>query len=392
MLTAALVIQEVLARAKAENYLAQGLRNLNSVLSDLCEGHDLGLARGLFNFNFNPGLTSMFGSGPYPLPLDYLRTSGSSGADGATKSAWYLYPAPAFPAGQPMPLVPVDLGRFDQYPVLNSQGIPAVIATDMGGPLTDRIVLSTGAWLNGTSTAVLPITDATPTGLVSGLGAAGEGITPGTTVVAATPFVLSATGVTAANSAVITGLTSVAGVLPGMLLGDVGNAAIPPGALVQSVDSPTQITMTVPATQTIAADAMAFSGWVVTLSKQSTGALHNASVFFGIAPNAYVYPPPVGAYPVSIRFQRKMPPIIDTSKVPWFPSEGYLIRETTARMMETTDDTRANELHMRAKDDLRQYLDLSDDKTNRAQTVQMDASRYGPGVGGRLRITKVAGW
>ena len=115
-------------------------------------------------------------------------------------------------------------------------------------------------------------------------------------------------------------------------------------------------------------------------------------MFFGIAPVAYIYPPPVGSYPATIRYQRKMPPITDTSKVPWFPNEGYLIRETTSRMMETTDDTRANELHQRASEDLRKYLDLSDDKTNRAQTVQLDASRYGPGSGSRLKITKVAGW
>ena len=34
--------------------------------------------------------------------------------EGVTKSAWFLYPAPSFPNGQPMPLVPIDLGEFDE--------------------------------------------------------------------------------------------------------------------------------------------------------------------------------------------------------------------------------------------------------------------------------------
>ena len=79
-----------------------------------------------------------------------LRTSGSSGSEGVTKSAWFLYPAPAFPNGQPMPLVPIDLGEFDLYPQLNAQGIPSTIATDMS---QQRIVLSTSASLTAGSTS-----------------------------------------------------------------------------------------------------------------------------------------------------------------------------------------------------------------------------------------------
>lgn len=392
MLTAASILEEVLERAKAPNYRTQALRALNAVLSDLAEQHDFALARGVFTFNFNPALVTMFGSGPYSLPLDYLRTSGSSGAEGVTQSAFFLYPAPSYPQGQPMPLVPIDLGRFDMYPQIDAQGIPSVIATDMGGPLTNRIVLSTTLWLNGTSTAILdPAIDATQI-LALGLGVAGEGIVPGTALDAVAGFGGSTTGNTVSGSAIVTGLVSTTGVLPGMSVSDTGNAAIPLGAIVLTVDSPSQVTISAAATQSITADAINFSGWVLTLSKTATMSIRAASVFFGIAPVAYVYPPPVGSYPATIRYQRKMPPITDTSKVPWFPNEGYLIRETTSRMMETTDDTRANELHMRASEDLRKYLDLSDDKTNRAQTVQLDASRYGPGSGSRLKITKNAGW
>jgi hypothetical protein len=35
---------------------------------------------------------------------------------------------------------------------------------------------------------------------------------------------------------------------------------------------------------------------------------------------------------------------------------------------------------------------MVDDTRNRAQTVQMDARRYGNGSGRALRITKASGW
>ncbi len=165
--------------AKTPGFVDQGNDNLNAILGDLCQEYDLALARQIFTFNFNPSLATLFGSGPYPLPLDYLRSSGSSGAEGATSAAWFLYPAPSFPAGQSMPLVPIDLGEFDRFPQLPSPSLPTMIATDMGGPLTSRVVASTEAvTVSGSTTLVV----ADPTGLYDGLAMAGEGIVPGTTI------------------------------------------------------------------------------------------------------------------------------------------------------------------------------------------------------------------
>ncbi len=315
MLTASAIITRANQIAKAAGMSSQGLDGLNIVLGELCQHEDFALARGLFQFNFNPALITLFGSGPYPLPLDYLRTSGSSGSEGVTKSAWYLYPAPSFPSGQPMPLVPIDLGEFDQYPQLNAQGLPSVIATDMGGPLTQRIILSTTASLTANGTAG---TVASAAGLYSGLSMAGEGVQPGTTIT-------------------VSGLN---------------------------------ITLSLPATATSTA----------------------ASVFFGIAPVAYVYPAPVGPYPVSIRYQRMMPQIWDISRYPWFPDEDYLVEKLAARMMPITGDSRKAEYDTSAERTLGKYKNLADDKTNRAQTVVMDPRRYGNGAGQKLRITKQAGW
>ena len=318
MLTAQRIIADASQIAKVRGYFTQANDMLNAILSDLCQTTDLALARGQFDFNFNPGLTSLFGSGPYPLPLDYLRTSGSSGARGITKSAFYLYPAPAFPAGQPIFMTPIDLAEFDLFPKLPSQSTPQLWATDMGGPLTQRIILAT--WMVTTSGS----TTATPAsliGLVAGLAVAGEGIVPGTTVVSvgATDIVLSVAP-TATNTA--------------------------------------------------------------------------ASVFFGIAPVAYVYPAPLGSYPVTVRYQRQMPPLYDLTRRPWFPMDGYLIDKLAAKMMAFSDDAREAGRDAKANDELARYLGLKDDNTNRSQSVQLDGRNYGQsGLGGRnLRSTKTIGW
>lgn len=319
MLPAARLIANANQIAKGKGFIQQGLEGLNSILSDLCEQHDLGLACGTFNFNFDPSLAgTLFGSGPYPLPLDYLRTAGALGARGQTKSAWYLYPAPAFPAGQPLYLTAVDLAEFDLMPKLPSQSTPELWATDMSGPLTQRIVLTTTMSVTAGSPTAAP---ADTTNLAGGLGVAGEGILPGTTI----------------------------------------------------------LSMALPN---------------ITLSQPATATILSASVFFGIPPNGYAYPAPLGNWPVTIRYQRKMPPLVDTSQIPWFPNEGYLINKLAAYMMAFTGDSRIDAFNARAARELGQYLGLSDDKTNRSQAVQLDPRMFGQGgAGGRnLKNTKTMGW
>ncbi len=130
-----------------------------------------------------------------------------------------------------------------------------------------------------------------------------------------------------------------------------------------------------------------------TMSQPATGTNLTASVFFGIPPVGYAYPPPLGAYPVTIRYQRKMPPLTNTGQIPWFPHEGYLIRELAGRMMETSDDGRQAAMLALASAELRRYLNLADDKTNRSQPIQLDPRRYGGGSAyDRARMTKQQGW
>lgn len=313
MRTVANIIAQALRIAKVPNYTADALDTFNTILSDLCQSNDFALARGLFQFNFDPTLSTNFGSGPYALPLDYLRASGSSGEAQKT-FFWTLN-------GVPYPMVPCDLSEFDmQVQQVQQASYPWLWATDMGGPLTDRIVLVTTASLTAGNTSGTVISN---TGLATGQAMAGEGVAPGTTIT--------------------------------------------------------------------------LSGLNITLSRPATATNVSASVFFGIAPTAYAYPPPSGSFPVTIRYQRMMPPIQNTAKIPWFPDEGYLVEELAGRMMQESDDTRVtefigNDRHSgRAGRRLARYISQMDDKRNRPSTVELDRRRFGP-TWTNLKNTKTIGW
>jgi hypothetical protein len=386
MLTAGQIIGEAGQRAKVPGYVTQGLQNLNAVLSDLCQHHDFALARGVFNFNFNPSLATMYGSGPYPLPLDYLRTSGTSGATGAQRSAWYLYPTPAFPSGQPMYMTPIDLAEFDGYPQFPSQSLPELWATDMGGPLSQRIVSSQIAILGGGTLIGLSDTSR----LSSGMAIAGDAILPGTTISSVAGFSLVTTG-DSHTSTLIDNIPSTVGVVVGQ---PVRGGQIPPYTYVAAIPGGgTSVTLSQAAFGTQVGTDLVFEGGAATLSRAPTIAIAQASVFLGIAPVGYAYPPPLGNYPVTIRYQRQMPPIVDLNTVPWFPDEGYLITATAARLTEISDDARTDQMEARAARRMQKYLELSDDKTNRAQQIQLDQRTYGGGTPyARARNTKIAGW
>jgi hypothetical protein len=184
-LTAGQIIAIATEAAHCPNKQAQAQLLLNAILSDLAQERDFALARRQFVFTFAPGVISSgllpatppssFGSGPYQLPLDYLRMSGSSGSSGSQKSfIWWLN-------GVPYPVIPVDLAEFDlqvQQPGLNSY--VWLEATDMSSPISDRIQQATTGDVTANSTAVANI--ANMVRLAPGLGVAGQGIVPGTTL------------------------------------------------------------------------------------------------------------------------------------------------------------------------------------------------------------------
>src|SRR5215469_1199255 len=142
----------------ANGYAIQATSELTGILGDLCEDYDFAAARGIFQFNFNPFLTTNFGSGPTALPLDYLRTSGSSGSTGAQRSTWWTL------QGVPYPMIPCDLAEFDmQVQQAGLQSYPWLWATDM----SQRVIA-----LSTTGNLVPPVA-------ASGLPAEGGGILPG---------------------------------------------------------------------------------------------------------------------------------------------------------------------------------------------------------------------
>ena len=163
--------------AKASGFTAQAAQLLNEISTDECETYDYAAARGVFFFNFNPtlinplpGQEQLFGAGPYPLPLDYLRTSGSSGSNPQKSVFWVLDGVTYF-------AFPIDLSEFDeQTQQAGLQNFPYWFATDMSQRV---IVLSTNGATHGDTTldGLLSVAGVQP-----GMTVLGPGIPPLTTI------------------------------------------------------------------------------------------------------------------------------------------------------------------------------------------------------------------
>ena len=93
-----------------------------------------------------------------------------------------------------------------------------------------------------------------------------------------------------------------------------------------------------------------------------------------------------------MRYQRLMPPLIDFSRIPWFPNQEILLERLTAALMSGADDARREGFYARADKLLGDYDTLADDKTSRAQTVVMDQNSFRSASRRGLRITKQVGW
>lgn len=111
-------------------------------------------------------------------------------------------------------------------------------------------------------------------------------------------------------------------------------------------------------------------------------------------PVMYVWPPASGSYPVTARYYKKMPDIATpetSATTPWFQNQQFLIQELAARLMDITDDDRADKMHMRALETLLAFLKMKDDSEGRVAQVQLDRRRFGTDYS-RLPNTKNMGW
>lgn len=115
-------------------------------------------------------------------------------------------------------------------------------------------------------------------------------------------------------------------------------------------------------------------------------------------PIMYVYPPPSGDYPVTVRYLREMPNIVtpeSSDSVPWFPNQSYLITRLAGELMRITDDSRMSQFlgdgDEGAQGILTRYLKMKDDKNSRSQNVSLDRRRFGRNFT-NLPNTKNIGW
>jgi len=117
-----------------------------------------------------------------------------------------------------------------------------------------------------------------------------------------------------------------------------------------------------------------------------------------VQPQMYVWPPPAGGYPVTARYQRQMPDIINpstSSAIPWFPHQNYLTTRLAGELMKLTNDKRIGEYlgdgPLGAQGLLDRYLKLANDDEDRAKRVTLDRRFFSNGYF-RLKNTKQIGW
>lgn len=114
----------------------------------------------------------------------------------------------------------------------------------------------------------------------------------------------------------------------------------------------------------------------------------------GDPPAVYFWPPPSGAYPITLRYQPQMADIAtpeSSSTVPWFPNFQYLITRLSAEVMRITDDTRQRDYDDQATNQLDKYLKMKDDSEGRAKTVKLDRRWFNNNFS-NLPNTKTIGW
>ena len=165
------IVRIALRTAKAPNFTQDANSLLNAILAQLCQENDFDAAKQAFNFTFTGAtapignLNAQLASGPFKLPVDYLRA----------KIGDILY----FPQGLanfPLKLTPIDLAEFDALvQQAGFQNFPVFWTTDMSAASP---MLTTTGNTNGTTTLSGL---ASTTNLGASGGVAGPGIVPGTT-------------------------------------------------------------------------------------------------------------------------------------------------------------------------------------------------------------------
>lgn len=107
----------------------------------------------------------------------------------------------------------------------------------------------------------------------------------------------------------------------------------------------------------------------------------------------WFWPPPNIPLAITVRYQGQQPDIAvaeNSTTVPWFTNQRFLIKRLTADLGAMAGDQRAQTWSEEADHMLRNYLAMSDDKEGRSMTVPLDPNRFR--VTANLKPTKITVW
>lgn len=101
------------------------------------------------------------------------------------------------------------------------------------------------------------------------------------------------------------------------------------------------------------------------------------------APALSVWPKPDTDYALTVNYYQILADITapeSSTVVPWFPNQKYLWLRTTAHLMDLVDDTRADDFHGRADEQMAAYLTYANDDENHVKTAARDTRRAKIGI------------
>jgi len=93
----------------------------------------------------------------------------------------------------------------------------------------------------------------------------------------------------------------------------------------------------------------------------------------------FIYPQSSGQITLTHRYMVKQPDIVtpeNSTVIPWFPDQDYLIKATAARLMDITDDTRRESFLQQIQNMLRVHLIMEGDEQQVVKSVRLDPRRF----------------
>jgi len=93
----------------------------------------------------------------------------------------------------------------------------------------------------------------------------------------------------------------------------------------------------------------------------------------------FIYPQSSGQISLTHRYMVKQPDISspeNSSVIPWFPDQDYLIKATAVRLMDVTDDTRRESFLQQIQNMLRVHLIMEGDEQQVVKSVRLDPRRF----------------